>query len=115
MQRSFRDREWLRVGGFTTAGVSLLVVIQNHWFRFGIMTLIVCAVLLRVYWPVRKSLWFWIVFFSFLAAHCLGVGHLWATYSGSLILPLSLLAAGELIVMALLLRVTGLDRVCRAA
>jgi hypothetical protein len=115
MQRSFRNREWLSDAGFPIAVFSLVVVSQNHWFRFGIMTLFLCTVLLRVYWPARKSLWFWTAFFIFLAAHCLGVGHLWATYSGSLILPLSLLAVGELIVMALLLRVTGLDRVCRAA
>jgi len=125
MKRSLSDRERLILVALALALVTATVIwatvvfiperhvngmLQGHWLRFGIVTLFLCAFLLRAYWKARKSLGFWIIFSGFLAVHCLGLGHLWAIYNGFSTLEFVLLGCGEWVLIALLLYwVTGVE------
>jgi hypothetical protein len=77
--------------------------IQSNWLRFGVMTIVFSVFSVKAYWKARKSLGFWIIFFSFLVVQCIGVGHLWATYNGLSTLIVALVGSGEWALMAVVL------------
>jgi hypothetical protein len=57
--------------------------IEPKWFRFGLVTLFAFVwVPLRLYWKLRKSPRFWLIFFAFLAIHIFGIGYLFYSYDG---------------------------------
>lgn len=75
----------------------LWIHVTHAWFSFFLLTIILVAVLVKMYWPARKSLKLWILMLFLLGMHTVGyvvlLRHVpqWPTYLYLLTIPLEIM------------------------